>query len=101
MASRLASRLKPSGKKSPGTSRSNTPTHSQSNIAAKQEEIPSIDDVLTGPEIQSLRVSEDELKKLHESVIDTAGTDTGPQNVQQVVVIKDNVPVRQDKKKKR
>lgn len=68
MASRLASRLKPgsSNKKSPVPSQPGTPTHSQTSVSAtgKQEDPPSIDDVLTGPDIESLRVDVDELKKV-------------------------------------
>ena len=65
MASRLASRLKPhSNKKSPGTSRSNTPTQSQSSVNPKPQEDPSIDEVLTGPDIESLRIKEKDFEKV-------------------------------------
>ncbi len=64
MASRLASRLKGSSKKSPGPSQPSTPTHSQSNMNVTKHEEPSIDEVLTGPDIESLRIDEEVLKKV-------------------------------------
>ena len=64
MASRLASRLKGSSKKSPGASQPSTPTQSQSNMNVIKEDEPSIDEVLTGPDIESLRINEQVLKKV-------------------------------------
>ena len=68
MSLRLGHKSKSSAskKKSPGTSRSNTPTNSQSIMGGEknQEEQLSIDDVLTGEDIEKLRIKEEDLKKV-------------------------------------
>ena len=74
MTSRLGHKSKSSAskKKSPGTSRSNTPTHSQSIMGGEknQEEQPSIDDVLTGEDIEKLRIKEEDLEKVRWQIHD-------------------------------
>jgi hypothetical protein len=71
--SRMAFKLKATGGKkkgnSPGSSRSGTPTNSQSSVAGnsdkQQSNEPTIDDPLINDEINSLLVTEEQLRKSH------------------------------------
>ena len=67
--SRMASKLKSSSNKRKGTSpvssRSGTPTTSQSSVSDKQQsQDPSIDEPLISDEINSLQVTEEQLRKV-------------------------------------
>lgn len=74
--SRMAFKLKSTGNKnrkgsSPTSSRSGTPTNSQSSVSDKQQnQEPTIDDPLINDDIKSLQVTEEQLRK----VILTAAT---------------------------